>query len=109
MASPGASLLNIVTQETAPPNTGWASPVEKGQVLRLTAMTIIDFVAFNAADLSERFDQARTKVYNMKIWVSTGDRIMSKLNNHMMTLTRDPFAGIGTHDLQFGMSSGATP
>ena len=95
--------MNIVRQQTAPPNTGWASPLEKGQVLRLTAMTIIDFVAFNAADLNERFDQARTKVYNMKIWIGTGDKIMSKLNNHMMTLTRDPFAGIGTHDLQFGM------
>lgn len=95
--------MNIVKQETVPPNNGWASPVDKGRVLRLTAMTIIDFVAFNAADLNERFDQARTKVYNMKIWVSTGDKIMSKLNNHMMTLTRDPFAGIGTHDLQFGM------
>ena len=95
--------MNIVKQVTTAPNSGWASPIEKGQVLRLTAMTIIDFVAFNAADPRERFDQARTKVYNMGIWISTGDRIISKLNNHMMTMTVDRFAGIGTHDMQFGM------
>ena len=95
--------MNVITEVTIPRNTGWSGKIEKGQMLRLSAMTIIDFVAFNAADLTERFDQARTKVYNMKIWVSTGDKIMSKLNNHMMTLTLDPFARIGTHDLQFGM------
>jgi uncharacterized protein YcgI (DUF1989 family) len=95
--------LNIVKEVTAAPNTGWASPMEKGQLLRLTTMTIIDFVAFNADDLNERFDQARTKVYNMKIWISTGDTLMSKRNNPMMTVIDDQFAGIGTHDMQFGM------
>jgi uncharacterized protein YcgI (DUF1989 family) len=99
-----------VTAPTAPletavvsPNTSWAGCLEKGHILRLTAMTIIDFVAFNAADLGERFDQARTKVYNMNIFLAAGDRVLSKLNNHMMTMTEDGFAGLGTHDLQFGM------
>ena len=46
--------MNIVKQVTAPPNSGWASPMEKGQVLRLTAMTIIDFVAFNDFQLACR-------------------------------------------------------
>ncbi len=95
--------MDIITEAVAPPNTGWAGHVKQGQVLRLTAMTIIDFVAFNGDDVRERFDQARTKVYNMKIWISRGDRLVSKLNNHMMTMTVDQFAGTGTHDLQFGM------
>ena len=95
--------MNVITAHTAPPNTGWAAHMKRGQVLRLTAMTIIDFVAFNADDLAERFDQARTKVYNMKIFVTEGDKLFSKLNNHMMTMTVDQFAGTGTHDLQFGM------
>lgn len=85
------------------PNTGWAGRIEKGHTLRLTAMTIIDFVAFNSDDLGERFDQARTKVYNMNIFLAAGDRVLSKLNNHMMTMTEDGFARLGTHDLQFGM------
>ncbi len=95
--------MNIVTAHTAPPNTGWAAHMKTGQVLRLTAMTIIDFVAFNADDLAERFDQARTKVYNMKIFVTAGDKLFSKLNNPMMTMIVDGFKGTGSHDLQFGM------
>ena len=90
-------------KEIVPPNTGWAGFVHKGQVLRLTAMTIIDFVAFNARDLTERFDQARTKVYNMSLYLSAGHKVLTKSNNHMMTVTEDGFAGIGTHDMQFGM------
>ena len=85
------------------PNSGWAGRMRKGDTLRLTAMTIIDFVAFNASDHTERFDQARTKVYNMNIFLTAGHKVLSKLNNHMMTVTEDGFAGLGTHDLQFGM------
>ena len=81
------------------PNTGWAGHMGAGETLRLTAMTIIDFAAFNAADPTERFDQARTKVYNMNIFLTAGHKVMSKLNNHMMTMTEDGFAGLGTHDL----------
>ena len=68
-----------MTETTAPrentvvgPNAGWAGHMRKGDTLRLTAMTIIDFVAFNAADHTERFDQARTKVYNMNIFLGGG-------------------------------------
>lgn len=95
--------MNIVLQETAPPNSGWSGHLKQGQFLRLTAMTIIDFVALNAHDYSERFDQARTKVYNMNVYLTAGQKLFSKLNNPMMTMTADGFAGLGTHDLQFGM------
>ena len=44
---------------------------------------------------NERFDQARTKVYNMKLWITTGDVLYSKLNNPMMTIVEDQFAGRG--------------
>ena len=49
--------MQIVAQETAPANTGWAGHLKQGQILRLTAMTMMS----------------------------------------------DGFAGLGTHDLQFGM------
>lgn len=95
--------MTIITEYTAPPNTGWAGHMKKGQVLRLTAKTIIDFVAFNANDMAERFDQARTRVYNLNIYLTEGQKLFSKYNNHMMTMIRDGFKGTGTHDLQFGM------
>jgi hypothetical protein len=88
-----------------PYNTGWVSELRKDQVLRIIGTTTVDFVAFRLQNLKERFDQARTKVYNMKIFVSTGDKLMGRDNQHMMTIIKDTFHN-GTHDLQKGMCSG---
>lgn len=86
-------------------NTGWASELKEGQVIRVIATTTVDFVCFRRQNLRERFDQARTKVYNMKLFISTGAKIMGRNNQHMMTILADGFKG-GTHDLQKGMCSG---
>ena len=98
--------MKIISDELVPANSGWGAPMQKGQVLRLTAKTIIDFACINLHNNDERFDQARTKVYNMKLWITTGDVLYSKLNNPMMTITEDQFAGMGYHDLQYGTCSG---
>ena len=83
-----------------------AFEVARGQHLRVSGTTIADFVAFNRHDLRERFDQARTKTYNSKIWISTGDILMTKANNPLLTIVADTYADQGTHDLQKGMCSG---
>ncbi len=98
--------MKIISDDFVPANSGWGKAMLEGQVLRLTAKTIIDFACINLHNLEERFDQARTKVYNMKIWISTGDVLYSKLNNPMMTILEDQFAGTGYHDLQYGTCSG---
>lgn len=98
--------MKIIRDDFVPANSGWGAPMEKGQVLRLTAMTIIDFVCLNLHDLGERFDQARTKLHDGRIWISEGDRLVSKRDNVMMTIIRDDFAGMGRHDLQYGTCSG---
>ena len=98
--------MKIILDQHVPANSGWGAEMKQGQVLRMTAKTIIDFVCLNAHDLDERFDQARTKVYNMKLWITTGDVLYSKLNNPMMTIVEDQFAGRGYHDLQYGTCSG---
>ena len=98
--------MKIISDHHIPANTGWGHEMTRGHILRLTARTIIDFVCVNLHDVNERFDQARTKVYNMKIWISTGDVLYSKLNNPMMTIIEDQFAGQGYHDLQYGTCSG---
>jgi uncharacterized protein YcgI (DUF1989 family) len=87
------------------PGAAWAGAVKRGHCLRVKGMTGASLVCFNAADLTERFDQARTKVYNMRIWMSAGEQLYSKLNNPMMTMTADGFAPEGRHDLQYGMTS----
>jgi uncharacterized protein YcgI (DUF1989 family) len=100
--------MRIATEIELAANSGWATVVKAGQIARITAMTRVAVVCFNANDLSERFDQARTKVYNMRIWISTGEQLYSKLNNPMMTMVADGFAPEGRHDLQLGMCSRAT-
>jgi uncharacterized protein YcgI (DUF1989 family) len=86
-----------------PRNIGFAFDLEKGQTMSIQSQTIIDFVAFNRHDLTERFDQARTKANQRKVFISTGAELFSKLNNPMMTIVDDTFEG--HHDLQEGMCS----
>ena len=63
--------MKNVREETIPNNTGWAADLKKEHVIRITGTTTVDFVAFDRTNLRERFDQARTKVYNVKIFIST--------------------------------------
>ncbi|MBB44410.1 MAG: hypothetical protein CMM44_11715 [Rhodospirillaceae bacterium] len=98
--------MRVISDEKVPANSGWGRPMKKNQILRIKAKTIVDFACINLHNTDERFDQARTKAFNMKIWISNGDVLFSKLNNPMMTIIEDQFAGQGYHDLQYGTCSG---
>jgi uncharacterized protein YcgI (DUF1989 family) len=95
--------MKIIQDDVAPRNTGWAAEMTAGQVLRLTARTIIDFVAFDRHDYREAFDQAPTKEASGCLYLKRGHRLLSRSGAPLMTLIGDAFAGLGTHDLQFGM------
>ena len=97
--------MKTILQAHVPHNTGWSAEVKSGQVIRIIATTTVDFVFFRQQNLHERFDQARTKVYNMKLFLTVGDKLMGRDNQHMMTILHDGFTE-GTHDLQKGMCSG---
>src|SRR5574341_2133732 len=96
--------MAILKSEIVPKNSGAAFELKKGHRLRIAGRSIVDFVAFNLHDLRERFDQARTKTNQAKIFISTGDRLISKLNTPMLTIVEDSFTE-GRHDLQKGMCS----
>jgi uncharacterized protein len=83
------------------PGEGWAAEMKAGEILTVTGRTAASLVCFNAANPRERFDQARTRVYNMKIRVAAGDALYSKLNNPLMVIVEDGFEGTGHHDLQY--------
>jgi uncharacterized protein YcgI (DUF1989 family) len=97
--------MKKISDTHVPYNSGWSGQLKEGQVIRISATTTVDFVCFRRRNLLERFDQARTKVYNMKLFLSVGDKIMGRNNQHMMTIIADDFKE-GTHDLQKGMCSG---
>jgi len=97
--------MKTVKEQHVPHNTGWAGELRQGQVIRILATTTVDFVCLRRDNLKERFDQARTKVYNGKIFITTGDKLMGRNNQHMMTIVANENHE-GTHDLQKGMCSG---
>src|SRR3982074_2944667 len=94
----------VLWERQLPRNTGFVFDLMKGQSVRITSQTIIDFVCFNRENLRERFDQARTKANQRKVFLTTDDNLVSKINNTMMTITEDTFTE-GHHDLQEGMCS----
>jgi uncharacterized protein YcgI (DUF1989 family) len=95
--------METLRDETAPRNTGWGAEMAAGQILRLSARTIIDFVCFDARDFAEAFDQAPTKAASNCLYLRAGDVMMSRGGLPLMTMLEDGFAGLGTHDMQFGM------
>jgi uncharacterized protein YcgI (DUF1989 family) len=92
--------MNTLNETTLTPGAAWYGKLAAGQVLRVTAQSVVDLVAFNAADTAEYFDTARTRIYNLNIYPAKGQRLFSKQNNPMARILRDDFAGIGRHDLQ---------
>src|SRR6266576_2417898 len=96
--------MALLQSEVVPKNSGAAFEMRGGQRLRVAGKSIVDFVAFNLHDLNERFDQARTKTNQMKIFISTGDTLFSKRNNPILTIVKDTFTE-RQHDLQKKMCS----
>lgn len=89
-----------------PANSGGSVEVRAGQTLVVEARSIVDLVAFRLDDLTERFDQARTKTNQGKVFLTVGDVLISKFNTDLLRIVEDTFAP-GTHDLQHGMCSRA--
>jgi len=96
--------MKPLKRETIPSNTGRAYVIKKGQRMRVSGMTIVDFVAFNHANLRERFDQDRTKAGQDKLFISKGDFLLSKSSRPMLRVVEDTYRE-GTHDLEKGMCS----
>ncbi len=68
---------------------GAAFELLAGQRIRIFGKQTVDFVAFNLHNLSERFDQARSRTNQLKIFLSVGDVLFSKDNNAMLTIMAD--------------------
>jgi uncharacterized protein YcgI (DUF1989 family) len=92
-----------VLSETIVRATAETFVVKKGQIIRVIGESTADYVVFNLRNVKERFDQARTKVDQGKIYVTTGDVLISKYNNVMQTIVKDTYRG--THDMEKGMCS----
>ena len=95
--------MKIISESIIKSNSGATFAVKKGQIIRVMGHSTADYTVFNLHNVKERFDQARTKVDQGKIYVSTGDVLISKFNNVMQTIVKDTYKG--SHDMEKGMCS----
>jgi uncharacterized protein len=105
----GATLANsvkvpgrVIFDTVLPPRGHIAREIERGQVMRvldLEGRQVGDLVAFNRANLAEKFWISNTIRLNGTVFVTTGHVLYSELSNPMFTITADT---CGRHDLLAG-------
>ena len=83
----------------------WSGIVEQGQILQLVDLEgqqAVDFLCYNAADPSERYNAADTMKIAGSLFISTGTRLFSDMGNVLFTVTEDT---CGRHDTIGGCCS----
>ena len=85
--------MKIISETIKKSNTGKAFAVRKGQIIRIIGESTADYVVFNSRNVKERFDQACPPVDQGKIFVTTGDVLISKYNNMMQMIVKDTYRG----------------
>ena len=98
--------MKVLEEITMPYNTARLFVVKKGQHLGISTYSVVCAIPINLDNTRERFDQARAKAHNAKVFLSSGDKLYSKFANPMMTIIKDTFKG--KHDLQLGLCSKTT-
>lgn len=84
---------------TVPAGTARAVTVRAGQRLRIINVEgkqVADFIAFNAADLTEALSTVHTIVSLGKLFPTAGDRLRTNRRRPMLEITRDD---TGRHDM----------
>src|SRR5918998_1317920 len=92
----------VIFETTLPPRGRIAHEVARGQVVRIVDIhgrQVGDLVAFNRADLKEKFWISNTIRLNGTVYVTTGHVLYSELSRPMLTIVAD---SCGRHDLLAG-------
>ena len=80
----------VIFETTLPPRGKIAREIERGQIMRvvdLEGRQVGDLVAFNRANLAEKFWISNTVRLNGTVFVTTGHVLYSELSNPMFTIT----------------------
>jgi urea carboxylase-associated protein 1 len=95
----------LVQSTVVPPGGDWSGIVKRGQTLRLVDLEgrqAVDFLCYNAADPSERYNAADTMKINASLFIQKGTRLYSDMGNVMFRVTDDT---CGHHDTIGGCCS----
>ena len=96
----------VVADRTIPPGGEWSGILARGQVLRIVDLEgrqAVDFLCYNAADPSERYNAADTLKVAGTIALTAGHRLYSDMGRPLCTIVADT---VGRHDTIGGCCSG---
>ena len=100
------SSANAVLEDTViAPGGDWARIVRRGERLRIVDLEgkqAVDFLCYNAADPSERYNAADTMKYAGTIFLTTGHGVYSDMGRRLFTVVADT---CGRHDTIGGCCS----
>ena len=95
----------IVEDKVIPARGFWSGVVKRGDVLRLTDLEgqqAVDFLCYNAADPSERYNAADTMKIAGRLFIGKGSLLYSDMGNVLFTVVEDT---CGRHDTIGGCCS----
>jgi urea carboxylase-associated protein 1 len=95
----------IVQTTVVQPGGDWSSVVKRGQILRLVDLwgqQAVDFLCYNAADPSERYNAADTMKINGSLFIEKGTRLYSDMGSVLFRVIDDT---CGRHDTIGGCCS----
>lgn len=96
----------VLDDRTIPAGGEWSGVVRRGQILRIVDLEgrqAVDFLCYNAADPSERYNAADTMKLAGTIFLTTGHRLYSDMGRPLFTIVADT---CGHHDTIGGCCSG---
>jgi uncharacterized protein len=105
MAKPNLRSERILQSAVVEPGGDWSGVVKRGQILRLVDLKgrqAVDFLCYNAADPSERYNAADTMKINGSLFVEKGTSLYSDMGNALFRVIDDT---CGRHDTIGGCCS----
>lgn len=96
---------NIVQSTVVQPGGDWSGIVKRSQILRIVDLEgrqAVDFLCYNAADPSERYNAADTMKINASLFIEKGTPLYSDMGNVMFRVIDDT---CGHHDTIGGCCS----
>jgi urea carboxylase-associated protein 1 len=103
--NPHEGLGAIIKDTVVAPGGHWSGVVERGDILRIVDLEgcqAVDFLCYNAADPSERYNAADTMKIAGSIFLGAGTALYSGMGSKLFTIVRDT---CGFHDTIGGCCS----
>jgi len=94
-----------IYNQVLPARKPWSQVIKRGQTLRIVDLggcQAVDFLVYNADDVSERYSASDTRVMQGNIFLTTGTALYSNDGRVLMTIINDT---CGRHDTSGGACS----